>query len=334
MNRMTKILVAVALTVIPAALTACGDDEPQLPEQPEATPPGQEEEPGGDQQPGEGEGEPDPGEDPSIPEEPEEPSQLLPAQADNIVVAHRGGSKEAGSAVPDNSIASLDYAMNLGCYAAECDIYITRDGYVIVAHADSNGKINGYYPFEASLRQLRDAGTLSNGEQIPVLEEYLAHAMKEGSCTRLWLDIKNITAPATLPEHAIAACRTACVTITDMNGAPWVEFICTGNETVMKACAPIAADYGIPIGWMANRPAAEYASLGYGWANMNVTNMTDATHSGPRTVDEFTEAGVKLSVYNVDKAKNMRYYIQRLDKMKAICTNNPALLLQEMGLRQ
>ena len=116
----------------------------------------------------------------------------------HIVVAHRGGAKELGEAVPDNSIASLDYAMSLGCYASECDIYMTTDRRVIVAHVDGEGMVNGYYPFMATLDELRAAGTLSNGEDIPTLEEYLDHVMKKGSCTRLWLDIKNVTKPSTL----------------------------------------------------------------------------------------------------------------------------------------
>ncbi|MDE6627738.1 MAG: glycerophosphodiester phosphodiesterase [Muribaculaceae bacterium] len=337
MKLITRILVAAAVLFSSPMLTACGDDEPQTPGQTETEQPGNDndnengEEPGGDDNTPGGE---EPGGDEPVNPGPDTPSVPVPAAADNIVVAHRGGSKEAGADVPDNSIASLSYAMDLGCYASECDIYITGDGYVIVAHADANGRINGYYPCEATLRQIREAAPLSNGEQIPTLQEYLAHAMTEGSCTRLWLDIKNVTSPSAMPEQSIAACRTACVIVSDMKAQPWVEFICTSNETVMNACAPLAREYGIEIGWMANRPASEYTQFGYGWANMSVSNMTDATHSGPRTVDEFTSAGVKLSVYNVDKAKNMRYYIQRIDQMKAICTNNPALLLKEMGLRQ
>lgn len=46
-----------------------------------------------------------------------------PLDGGNIVVAHRGGSAEAGKGFPDNSIASLEYAMSLKCYASECDIY-------------------------------------------------------------------------------------------------------------------------------------------------------------------------------------------------------------------
>ena len=63
-----------------------------------------------------------------------------PLDGGNIVVAHRGGSTEAGKGFPDNSIASLEYAMSLKCYASECDIYWTKDNKVVVAHADSECK--------------------------------------------------------------------------------------------------------------------------------------------------------------------------------------------------
>lgn len=326
---LTNILFAILLPAESVSLVSCGTDDPEpvVPVEKPVTPTEPET--------------PDEPEDPDTPDVPDNPDPVpttppeAPAECDNKVVAHRGGSKEAGDAVPDNSIASLDYAMGLGCYASECDIYITADKRVVVAHADGDGKIFGHYPFEATLDELRAAGTLSNGEVLPTLEEYLDHAMKEGSCTRLWLDIKNITKPSDLPDHPVEACKQACKIIADKNAVKWVEFICTGNEAVMSRCAPIVWRYeGLNMGWMANRPVADYTAHSYEWANMDVKNMTDATHSGPRTVDEFVNAGVAISVYNVDKPKNMRYYIERLDQMKAICTNNPHLLLQEMGLRE
>ncbi len=323
---LTKILFALALPLCCVCVSSCGTDDPEPVEKPVPAPePDEPVNPDSPEQPDEPEPTPDPD-----PEEPVIPAE--PAACDNKVVAHRGGAKELGETVPDNSLASLDYAKSLGCYASECDIYITADKRVVVAHADSDGKINGYYPFDATLDELRQT-PLSNGEQIPTLEEYLDHAMTDGSCTRLWLDIKNVTKPETLPDHPVEACRQACRIIAGKGAEKWVEFICTGNEEVMSRCAPIVWRYeGLKMGWMANKPVEYYIAHSYEWANMDVKNMTDATHSGPRTVDEFANAGVAISVYNVDKPKNMRYYIERLDKMKAICTNYPALLLQEMGL--
>ena len=51
------------------------------------------------------------------------------------VVAHRGGYQEC--ARPDCSISSLKYAIMLRCFASECDIVLTGDNDVLVAHPQS-----------------------------------------------------------------------------------------------------------------------------------------------------------------------------------------------------
>ena len=95
----------------------------------------------------------------------------VPEKVNNKVVAHRGGSAEAGTAkYPDNSIASLSYAISLGCYASECDIYWTADNNVVVAHAANGCYVNNLKPWEHTLDELRAAGKLSNGELLPTLE--------------------------------------------------------------------------------------------------------------------------------------------------------------------
>ena len=79
-----------------------------------------------------------------------------PAEVGNRVVAHRGGSTEAGTRqFPDNSVAALNYAIGLGCYASECDIYLTKDDDVVVAHASAGCYINNLKPWEHTLAELR-----------------------------------------------------------------------------------------------------------------------------------------------------------------------------------
>lgn len=81
-----------------------------------------------------------------------------PAEVGNRVVAHRGGSTEAGTRqFPDNSVAALNYAIGLGCYASECDIYLTKDDDVVVAHASAGCYINNLN----STRGSRSTGTCS-----------------------------------------------------------------------------------------------------------------------------------------------------------------------------
>lgn len=276
-----------------------------------------------------GKDEPDPGPVwPDDPDGPDKPVEVVdkPGDGGNIVVAHRGGSTEAGIAFPDNSIASLQYAMSLKCYASECDIYWTKDDQVVVAHADSENKINGLYPWEATLAQIRAKGNLSNGETIPTLEDFIDEVMKEGSCTRLWLDIKNISGK---PQYPINACKRACEIISEKKAQNFVEFICTGNATVMQNSFSYATAAGVNIGWMANKAASEYLGNGYPWANLSTTYMTQG--GGTHTVEEFTKVGIAFSVFNADDEATMNYYVARASSMKAICTNYPKALIAKLA---
>lgn len=275
---------------------------------------------------------------------PDQPTESgdAPSECDNIVVAHRGGSTECGQ--PDNSIASLTYAMERGCYGSECDIYWTKDNNVIVAHADSQCCVNGFHPWEATLEQIRKAGNLKNGEPIPTLEEYLDKVMElkkvkdeNGNdvythyCTRLWLDIKNITVPSTLTEYPIKATQRACEIIVEKKAQNFVEFICTGNATVMASAFVYASNAKINIGWMANRAVNEYTSRGYKWSNMSISYMNDGTHGGDRTISEFTSKGVAFSVYGVNTDDDMNYFVNQSASLKAISTDYPRKLLNKMG---
>lgn len=261
-------------------------------------------------------------------------------KADNIVVAHRGAVKEFGG-TPDNSIASLRNAISLGCYGSELDIYWTKDNDVIVAHADSNCQINRLYPWENTVAELRRGGVLSNGEVLPTLEEYIKVAVTEGKCTKLVLDIKNITTPTTISadkraQYCINACRRSIEIAQKLGAEEWIEFICTGNATVMAGCAPLCEVAQIPIGWMANRAASEYEKLGVGckyayrWANLSLEYMNDGFSGGKRTIDEFVSRGIEFSVYNADTDQQMDYYVSRADKLKCICSNYPKKLLSKM----
>ena len=264
---------------------------------------------------------------------PSAPALRAPAPCDNTVVAHRGGSLEAGiDRYPDNSLASLEYAMNLRCYASECDIYWTRDNRVVVAHAELDGTINGLYPWEATLDELRAAGTLSNGEQLPALEEYIDRVMTEGSCTRLWIDIKKIIAPEAYPQYAVAACRRACEIIAAKRAQNFCEFICSSSIDIMLPSAEYAAAAGIGFGWMAGCPVDEYLRRGLAWANLSVVHMDDGVNGGKRTIREFTDRGIAFSVYTADSDGEMEYYASQAGLMKAVCTNYPARMLAKLGV--
>ena len=250
---------------------------------------------------------------------------LEPAPCSNNIVAHRGGSSECGQ--PDNSIGSLKYAMSLKLYASECDIYWTKDNNIVVAHADGNYKINGLLPWESTLDELRKAGTLKNGEKLPSLEDFLKTVMVEGNCTKLCLDIKY-TSPTT---YAVNAVIRACEIIKEMQAEKFCEFICTGNTTVAKTASQCMVAYKIPVGWMNTGGPKTHLDAGFTWANIAASNFTP---TGARTAKEFIDAGMEISVFNVDKAgstdgnavSDNTYFLQNHSLFRCICSNYPKWL--------
>ena len=275
----------------------------------------------------------DGGDDPVVP-----PTELAtdPAPCDNRVVAHRGGSRESG--IPDNSRAGLKYTMSLKCYAMECDIYWTKDNKVIIGHATDTYYINGLRPWEHTLEEIRKAGVLKNGETIPTLEDFLDIVQVEGNCTKLVLDIKNLD--GNLTAYPIKAVQRSCEIIKERKAEKFCEFICTGNETVAAAAANCMVVYGVPVGWMANKNPAGHKAKGFNWANLSAKSYMSPYGDGERTIDEFKNAGMQISVFNIDKESGdgnavytdeaVNYYINRYADLRFICTNYPKWMLSKL----
>lgn len=276
--------------------------------------------------------------DPSIPVD---DGFMKPAECTNTVVAHRGGSSECGA--PDNSMAALEYAMSLGCYGMECDIYWTKDDDIIIAHANGDCKVNNLQPWTATVAELRAAGRLTNGEELPTLREFISRVMVEGNCTRLVLDVKRVDKPYAQPEYVINAARRACEIITEMKAKHFVELICTGfNLDAMKIAHNCAVAADVPIGMNSSRTAKEYNTLGFPWANLSAASGMEvaAGGTGARSLEEYENAGVALSVYNVDQRAGdgnavystaaVNYYVANYKRFRTLCSNYPKWLIEKI----
>lgn len=117
------------------------------------------------------------------------------------IVAHRGASHDA----PENTLASFKLGFQQKADADECDIYLTKDGRIVVIHDKDTGRTSGVTNKIASstfedLRRL-DIGKWGQwkdkgfSERIPTLEEVLA-LIPDGK--RLFVEIK--CGPEILPE--------------------------------------------------------------------------------------------------------------------------------------
>jgi sialate O-acetylesterase len=102
----------------------------------------------------------------------------------NPVIAHRGAWKKRG--LPENSIASLRAAIELGCVGSEFDVRMTVDDSLVVNHDPHYNKMPIETTRYADLVQYK----LSNGEKLPTVREYLLAGLENNSGTKLVCEIK------------------------------------------------------------------------------------------------------------------------------------------------
>lgn len=270
--------------------------------------------------------------DPVFPDNPDKPKtekSLEPEECDNNVVAHRCGAKELG--VPDNSIAALKYAMSLHCYAVECDMYLTRDNRIIIHHG-SAGKVNGMFPSEHTLDEIRAAGRLSNGEDIPTLEDFLDVVCVKGNCTRLWIETKNITneemTDAAQESAIVGGVSTAIRIILEKEAEKFVEFNGTGRTSVFKQTYPYARSKGFNMSMATSSSASTMKSNGWHWSNYDVSSKTAAEISS--IVADYKKNSVWLSLYNIDSDDLRKAVKPHVSDVKGLMTNYPRALLEAL----
>jgi len=95
-----------------------------------------------------------------------------------VVVAHRGAHKT----VPENTLASLEKAIELGVDYVELDVRRTKDGVLVLLHdasvnriTNGKGKVEDLTYDEIHKLNIR-ARTATGGQKIPTFDEFLEHA--------------------------------------------------------------------------------------------------------------------------------------------------------------
>ncbi len=97
-----------------------------------------------------------------------------------IVIAHRGAHREA----PENTLASLERAIEIGCDYVELDVRRTKDGALVIMHDNNvNRMTNGRGKIaEMTLAEIRKLEVKSRhgakwaGQKVPTFDEMLDHA--------------------------------------------------------------------------------------------------------------------------------------------------------------
>lgn len=244
-----------------------------------------------------------------------------PEAVDNMVCAHRGAWKEYS--LPNNSVAALQKAIDLRCYASECDIHITKDGKVVVYHD------NTYYGLtfkDATYDQLCAKGKLPNGETLPLFEEYL-DVVLAGGCTQLWVDIKSLEDQYGGNAESIRAGIAAAEIVRAKKAKNFVGFLAGRIAVYDGVVGYIRSEW--PMAYMGTTYTPnDFIGKRMTWANFDITKfgMDNAK------IKAFTDSKIRMSLYQIDSDEQMQWY-KSVQTTVYGCTNLPTKLIQVTGVR-
>ena len=224
------------------------------------------------------------------------------------VVAHRGFWKTGGSA--QNSISSLLNAGRIGAYGSEFDINLTADSCLVVNHDFS---FKGLTLYKTKLAQLRaDSLRLSNGEQLPTLDEYLEASLQYPDM-KLVFELKSKGDPA-YEAVAIPQCIEA---IRRFGVEDRVEFI----SFSLSACQEFARrmpDNRVEFLEGVMEPAALH-ELGINGIDYHYSVFDEH----PDWVEQAHQLGMVVNVWTVDKEQDILRMLEL--GVDQITTNEPEL---------
>lgn len=133
----------------------------------------------------------------------------------NQVIAHRGAWKTDG--LPQNSIASLHRAIELGSAGTEFDVHLTKDNILVVNHDQD------FYGIDIATSTYEEllAKKHPNGESIPTAEAYLLEGMKQKK-TKLIFELKTSNLGK---ERTLESADLAVQLVKKLGADAWVEYI-------------------------------------------------------------------------------------------------------------
>ncbi len=231
-------------------------------------------------------------------------------------IAHRGASGDG--LAPENTLAAVARALDLGVDLVEIDVRATRDGQLVVVHdadLDRTTDMTGLVR-DLTLAEIRRAdagawfGPAFRGERVPTLEEVLE------VCRRRALVLIEIKADG-IAERTLQA-------VDNLGSADQVVIQSFAPETVrrikaLRPAVPAALLVGrlpaTPSRLRARRLVAQTLELG-----ANALAIWSATLT-PALVEEVRQRGVALWTWTVDDPLVMRDVI--LLGVQGVITNYP-----------
>jgi glycerophosphoryl diester phosphodiesterase len=231
----------------------------------------------------------------------------------NKVIAHRGAWKAQG--LPQNSLASLQEAVRLGCEGSEFDVWMTADGVLVANHdADFLGM-----PVETTTFKELRSKKLPNGEKIPTVKEYLKKGMKQTG-TKLILEIKPSQISVERSKESAAKCVEL---VKSMKAEKWVDYITFSYDAGKKV---IELDPQANVAYLnGEKSPAELKENGFFGFDYNIRVVKEKPH----WIKEAQQLGLTVNVWTVNNRDDMKWLLDL--GVDFITTDEPEMLFELLG---
>lgn len=227
----------------------------------------------------------------------------------NPVIAHRGAWKN--TKVPQNSIASLQEAIKMGCVGSEFDVRITEDGHPVVIHDPTHDGLSIDESSYSEVSKLR----LSNGEPLPTLESYLKAGAGKNSTT-LVLEIKVSQLGK---EQTLLLTRKCVETVKKMKMSKKVDYISFDYD----ACKLVKQlDSRANVAYLKGDVApSQLKKEGINGIDYNL----GVFRKNESWIKEAQDNKMSTNAWTVNKEEDMKWFLGK--KFDFITTDEPELLL-------
>ena len=236
---------------------------------------------------------------------------IATAAAQPKVIAHRGFWDAPGSA--QNSIRALAKADSIGCWGSEFDVWMTADEKLVVNH---DASFKGL-PIETSQAADVTALTLSNGEHLPLLDDYLK-AFAERPGIKVVCELKVHTdkrREAKAVKKVLKLMKRHKLT----DRAVYITFSPEATREFVKHAPKGTEVYYLNGNWTPQQLKDEgCAGLDYSLAVMK---------KHPEWIEQCHNLGLKVNIWTVNRRDDLQWCI---DHGADFITTNDPLLLQQM----
>jgi glycerophosphoryl diester phosphodiesterase len=216
-------------------------------------------------------------------------------QQQSRIIAHRGYWNKAGAA--ENSLASLNNAIELGAYGSELDVWITADNILVLNHDATYGGVNIESATSATIAPLR----LSNGEPLPTLQQCIDIVKQQAGSnkTKLIIEIKT---------HSSNTNNKRCVdavvqAVNNSQAGDLVDYIAFSSY-VCEELIKINPQHRVAY-LNGDMTPGTLKTLGYWGLDYQMNVLKSNTDMVNRAITE----GLTTNVWTVNTSSDMQYFI-------------------------